>query len=103
MKKILLASAALLAVTAPLAAYAAPPKHKAKAHAAETVKASSKEFTTGTVAAYAPDTRMLKLSTGNEFKLAPSITNTTYKAGDKVTVRWQMKDGSRLADEVTLK
>ena len=103
MKKILLASAALMAAVAPLTAYAAPPKtHTAKAHA-ETIKAGKNEFTTGVVAAYAADTRMLKLNTGGEFKLAPSITNPSYKAGDKVTIRWQMKDGSRLADEVKSK
>jgi len=104
MKKILLASAALLAAALPLTAYAAPPKaHNAKAHASDTLKVGKNEFTTGVVSAYAADTRMLKLNTGSEFKLAPTITNANYKAGDKVTVRWQMKDGARLADEVKTK
>jgi hypothetical protein len=107
MKKIVIASAAMLAAVMPVAvpmAYASPPKtHKAKTHAADTVKVGNEEFTTGVVSAYASDTRMLKLSAGQEFKLAPSVSNASYKAGDKVTVRWTMKDGSRIADSVNLK
>jgi hypothetical protein len=105
MKKLLIASAAVLAAASPMmAAYAAPPKtHKAAMHAKDTVKVGSEEFTTGVVSSYAPDTRMLKLSAGSEFKLAPSITSTSYKPGYKVTVRWTMKDGARVADSVSLK
>jgi len=104
MKKVLIASAAVMAMIAPMAAHAAPPKtHKAKAHATDTAKVATQEYTTGVVSAYAADTRMLKLSAGQEFKLAPSITNPAYKAGDKVTVRWTMKDGARLADSVSTK
>ena len=105
MKKLLIASAAVMAAVSPMmAAYAAPPKtHKAATHAKDTVAIGKEEYTTGVVSAYAPDTRMLKLSAGSEFKLAPSITNASYKAGDKVTVRWTMKDGARLADSVSVK
>jgi hypothetical protein len=104
MKRILIASAAVMALVAPMTAYAAPPKaHKAKTHSADTTKIGTEEYTSGVVSAYTPDTRMLKLNAGQEFKLAPSITNTSYKAGDKVTVRWTMKDGARLADSVSAK
>lgn len=102
MKKILIASAAVLAALTPMAAYAAPPKtHKAKT--VDTVKIGKEEFTSGVVTAYAADTRMLKLDAGQQFKLAPSVTNASYKAGDKVTVRWTMKDGARIADSVNIK
>lgn len=104
MKKILIASAAIMAIAGPMAAHAAPLKtRKAKAHAAETLKIGTAEYTTGVVSAYAPGARMLKLSAGEEFKLAPAITSPSYKAGDKVTVRWMMKDGARVADSVSPK
>jgi hypothetical protein len=105
-KKIMVISAALFAATAPMAAFAAPPKshasaktHKAKA----TTTSAHEEYTSGTVDAYAPATRTLKLSTGGEFKLAPSITSTNFKNGDKVTVSWKMDNGARLADKVEMK
>lgn len=104
MKKLLIASAAALAAVLPMAAHAAPPKtQQASTYSNDTVKMGKHEFTTGVVSAYAQDTRMLKLSAGEEFKLSPSIKTASYKAGDKVTVRWTMKDGARLADSVSLK
>jgi hypothetical protein len=104
MKKILLTALAVLATAAPLSALAAPPKtHKAKTQTADTLKLGHEEYTNGTVASYAADTRMLKLSAGEQFKVAPAITNAAYKAGDKVTVRWQMKDGARIADDIKVK
>jgi hypothetical protein len=104
MKKILIVALAILATAAPLSAMAAPPKaHAAKANKTDTLKLGHEEYTSGVVANYAADTRMLKLSAGEQFKIAPAITNASYKAGDKVTVRWQMKDGARVADEVQVK
>jgi len=104
-KKIMIAAVAAFAVSAPLAAFAAPPKsHAAKTHKTTATKASAKEeYTSGTVDSYAAGTRTLKLSTGNEFKLAPSITQTSFKNGDKVTVSWKMENGSRIADKVEMK
>jgi hypothetical protein len=109
-RKIMVVSAALFAATAPMAAFAAPPKsHAAKTHAAKTHKAKAttasahEEYTSGTVESYASATRMLKLSTGNAFKLAPSITKSDFKNGDKVTVSWKMDNGVRLADKVETK
>lgn len=104
MKKILLAAFTVLATAVPLSALAAPPKtHKAKTHTSDTLKLGNAEYTSGVVSNYAADTRMLKLSAGEQFKVAPTITNTAYKAGDKVTVRWQMKDGARVADNIQVK
>ena len=104
-KKIMVISAALFAATAPMAAFAAPPKShsSAKTHKAKATTSGHEEYTSGTVEAYAPATRTLKLSTGGEFKLAPSITSTNFKNGDKVTVSWKMDNGARLADKVEMK
>jgi hypothetical protein len=104
-KKIMIAAVAAFAASAPLAAFAAPPKShsSAKAHKTSTTKAAKEEYTTGTVEAYAAGTRTLKLSTGGEFKLAPSITQTNFKSGDRVTVGWKMENGSRVADKVEMK
>ena len=105
MKKLMLAAAAMLAVATPLAAYAAPPKSSAaKSHAAkDTIQVGRTEYTTGVVASWSADTRMLKLNAGEEFKLSPTVTAANYKAGDKVNVRWTIKDGVRTADAVTMK
>lgn len=103
-KRIMIAAVAVFAMSAPLAAFAAPPKtHKAQTHKTSATNTAREELTSGVVAAYAADTRMLKLSAGEEFKLAPSITTTNFKSGDKVTVSWTMKNGARLADKVQMK
>ena len=103
-KKIMIAAVAAFAVSAPLAAFAAPPKsHNSKPHKTSAQKGAKEEYTSGTVDAYAAATRMLKLSTGSEFKLSPAITQTNFKNGDRVTVSWKMENGSRVADKVEVK
>jgi Ni/Co efflux regulator RcnB len=97
-KKILIASAAVFAIGMPMAANAAPPKsHTSKTHA------TSEKFTTGAVSAWTPDSRMLKLVTGDEFKVGARVKAPAYKAGDTVTVRWTIKDGAKIADKVDIK
>ena len=106
MKKLMLAVAAALAVTIPFAAFAAPPKSSAASKPTkpkDTLQFGRTEYTTGVVASWSADTRMLKLNAGEEFKIAPAVTASNYKAGDKVNVRWTMKDGARVADAVTMK
>jgi hypothetical protein len=95
MKKLVLASAAALAVAFSASAFAAPP---AKSHAHPIME----KTTSGTVASYAADTRMLKLKSGGEFTLGQNVTATTYHPGERVSVRWTMKDGKRIADRVKL-
>lgn len=104
-KTIVLAIAAALAVSTPLAAFAAPPSsdsHKPKT-TSTAAKPARSENTAGVVASWMADTRMLKLNAGEEFKVATTVTDANYKAGDKVNVHWTMKDGSRIADKVTVK
>lgn len=106
MKMIVLASAAALAIALSAAALAAPPAtttQPAKPHSfSQAVKNVTKaRFTTGSVQSYSADTHTLKLKTGGEFKLAPAVTGN-YTAGENVTVRWTMKDGAKLADQVKI-
>lgn len=85
------------------AAFAAPPKtHHAKTEATATKPAAKEETTTGVVSSYAADTRLLTLNAGGKFTLGPSVTSTSYKAGDKVKVGWKMEKGARIADTVTM-
>ena len=55
------------------------------------------------IAAWAPDTRMLKLKDGSEFKVADKVKTANYITGAQVTVRWEDKDGAKLAEAVTVK
>ena len=98
MKKIMIASLAILAMAMPLAANAAPPKAHATA-----AKHEKMTTTSGTIDSWAPDTRMLKLVSGEEFKVDAKVKGTDYRHGSKVAVKWENKDGAKLAEAVTLK
>jgi hypothetical protein len=99
MKKIMIGALALIACGLPLTANAAPPKHPAIAAA----KHEKSTTTSGTVAAWAADTRMLKLKSGDEFKVDAAVKGTDYKAGQQVSVRWVSKDGAKLAEHIVVK
>lgn len=103
MKKLVLAAALGAAVAMSSAAFAAPPKtHHAKTEATATKPDAKEESTSGVVSSYAADTRLLTLNTGGKFTLGPGVTQTSYKAGDKVKVQWKMQKGARIADAVTM-
>lgn len=91
MNRIVLASLVALTAAAPLSAMAAP----AKAH---TPKPAKEQSTTGAIASVSATE--VKLSNGETFKLSPGVSASNFKAGDKVQLRWTMKDGSRLADHI---
>lgn len=92
-----LAFAVVLAAAAVSPAFAAPPAAQAhEQHAAAAKERSS----AGEVASYQADTRIMKLKSGTEFQLAPSVAKTP-RAGERVTVRWTMQGATRLADRVT--
>lgn len=88
-----LALAALLALTAaaPMTALAAP---KAKAH----TQKSHEEFATGAIASISA--QEVKLAGGETFRLAPGVNAASYKPGDKVSVRFTLKNGARTADQI---
>ncbi len=90
--KIVLAAATLLTAALPMAAFAAPPK--AKPHAAR----PHEEYSTGAITSVTATE--LKLASGDTFKFAAGASAGAFKAGDKVSVRWQLKDGAKLADQV---
>jgi hypothetical protein len=98
MKKIMIGALAILAMSMPLAANAAPPKAHATA-----AKHEKMTTTSGTVAAWTPDTRVLKLVSGEEFKVDAKVKGTDYRQGAKVAVKWENKDGAKLAEAVTVK
>ncbi|HVY89949.1 MAG TPA: hypothetical protein VG942_13855 [Hyphomonadaceae bacterium] len=94
MKKLVLATAALLAVAAPLSAFAAPPATPVAAHAA-----TPKEHTTkGTIDTISADS--LKLKSGTMFKVKSGVATDSFKAGQKVSVRWTMDGSDKLADTI---
>lgn len=92
--KIVLAALAALSLSAPLSALAAPPK--AKSHS----ERAHEQYASGAIASVSA--QEIKLSGGETFKVAPGVQTASYKAGDKVSVRYTMKDGARLADQVMI-
>jgi hypothetical protein len=93
--KIVLAALAALSISAPLSALAAPPK--AKSHS----ERAHEQYASGAIASVSA--QEIKLSGGETFKVAPGAPTTSYKAGDRVSVRYTTKDGARLADQVMIK
>jgi hypothetical protein len=90
--KVILAALAALTAAASMPAFAAPPK--AKAHAQK----SHEEFATGAIATVSA--QEVKLVGGETFKVGPGVQTSSYKAGDKVSVRFTMKDGAKTADQI---
>ncbi len=93
--KIVLAALAALSISAPLSALAAPPK--AKSHS----ERAHEQYASGAIASVSA--QEIKLSGGETYKVAPGAPTTSYKAGDRVSVRYTTKDGARLADQVMIK
>lgn len=89
--RIVLAALVALTATAPMTALAAP---KAKTHAQK----SHEEFATGAIATVSA--QEVKLASGETFKLAPGVKTSSYKAGDKVSVRFTEKNGAKTADQI---
>lgn len=94
----LLAAAAAATVTflATAPTYATPPK---PATAQQAQAQALEHSAAGIVASYSADTRMLKLQSGSEFKLAQTV-NAHPRQGDRVTVRWAYEGQERIADRV---
>jgi hypothetical protein len=90
--KIALAALAVLTAAAPMTAFAAPPK--AKTHAQKT----HEEFVTGAIASVSASD--LKLVSGESFKVKSGVMTSSFKAGDKVSVRYTEKGGAKTADQI---
>jgi hypothetical protein len=98
MKKIMIGAFAILTAAMPLTAFAAP-KEKSQPTA---VKHEKMTTTNGTISAWAPATRMLKLASGDEFKVDTKVVGD-FKAGQQASVHWMTKDGAKVAETVTVK
>jgi hypothetical protein len=57
--------------------------------------------TTGTVKAF--DTKSLTLANGTEYILPAGFKDPGIKAGERVTIAWDTKGGSKIAEKVTIK
>ena len=90
--KIVFAALAVITAAAPMTAFAAPPKPKTHAHK------THEEFVTGAIATVSANE--LKLSSGESFKVKSGVMTTSFKAGDKVSVRYTTKDGAKTADQI---
>lgn len=90
--KLVLAALAAITAVAPMSAFAAPPK--AKSHAQKT----HEEFVTGAIASVSASE--LKLASGESFKLKAGVTAASFKAGDKVSVRYTETHGAKTADQI---
>jgi hypothetical protein len=98
MKKIMIGALAILAAAMPLSAFAAP---KEKSHTTA-VKHEKMTTTNGTISSWAPDTRMLKLASGDEFKVDAKVKGD-FKSGQQASVHWKNDNGAKLAETVSIK
>jgi len=60
------------------------------------------ETATGAVKTFDAKTHMLTLQDGITYNLPLMFKDPGLKAGTKVSVVWEMKDGKRVADAVTI-
>jgi hypothetical protein len=58
--------------------------------------------TTGTVKSFDSKAMTLTLDNGTQYMLPKTFRNPRLKAGEKVTVAWDMKGGSKIAEKVTI-
>ncbi len=104
MKRLLAAAAAAtVAVLATAPTYAAP-SATTSAYQTKVQKGAApmnvpEHSAAGVVASYSADTRMLKLQSGSEYKLAQQVS-TKPRQGDRVTVHWKYEGKERIADKV---
>ncbi len=94
MRKLLVpAVAAALLATAPMA-------FAAVKHPAQTTHMAKVEHTDGTVKTI--DAKALTLADGTTYQLSKSFKDPGLKAGDKVTVAWNMSGKNKMADSVAV-
>ena len=90
MTMILTGSLLALSAAMPLSALAAPKDHASAARI---------DATTGAIASV--NATEVKLANGDTFKLAPGVSTAAFKAGETVRVRWSMKNGAKLAENIS--
>lgn len=93
MKIIVTGSLLALSAAVPLSALAAPKAPPAAA-------ATKTEITTTIGAISVLSATEVKLANGDTFKLMPGLSTAAFKAGEKVKVKWTMKDGAKYAEHI---
>ena len=92
MKFIVTGSLLALSAAVPMAALAAPK--------APPAAATKTEITTTIGAISVLSATEVKLANGDTFKLMPGLSTGAFKAGEKVKVKWSMKDGAKYAEHI---
>jgi hypothetical protein len=92
MKFIVTGSLLALSAAVPMAALAAPK--------APPAAATKTEITTTIGAISVLSATEVKLANGDTFKLMPGLSTAAFKAGEKVKVKWTMKDGAKYAEHI---
>lgn len=64
--------------------------------------AAAEQHATGTVKAYDAKAQTLTLADGSVYMLPKTFKNPGLKAGEKVSINWEMKGSSKTADKVTI-
>lgn len=64
--------------------------------------AVTQQHATGTVKAYDAKAQTLTLADGSVYMLPKTFKNPGLKAGEKVSINWEMKGSSKTADQVTI-
>ena len=58
--------------------------------------------TTGTVKSFDSKAMTLTLANGTQYMLPKTFKDPGLKAGEKVTIAWDTKGGSKIAEQVTI-
>ena len=64
--------------------------------------AAAEQHATGTVKAYDAKAQTLTLADGSVYELPKTFRNPGLKAGEKVSINWEMKGSSKAADQVRI-
>ena len=60
------------------------------------------QHTAGTIKTYDQKAMTLTLADGSVYMLPKSFKNPGLKAGEKVSINWEQKNGHKMADTVTI-
>lgn len=64
--------------------------------------AATAQHTTGTVKAYDAKAQSLTLADGSVYMLPKTFHDPGLKAGEKVSINWEMKGSAKTVDQVTI-
>jgi hypothetical protein len=107
LKALGVSSAFAVALLAAAPVNAAPPPASTSQPAtaskpAQSAPTAMKERTaTGVVKAYDDAKKTLTLENGRKYRIGSSVPTQSYTPGEKVNVRWMLKDKHRVAESIT--